>query len=379
MQSSIGELEAAKKNLDEELKKEQTEPKETEILSKGPKAKLKIARKVAKELKNSESMQEIIDRQMHSLDEITQILNQPRETATFGQLVNIVIISSLRRSLNLIISKLNDTSNATSSQRKLIENKWLKRWISGPPFRFLRSQDSSILKDTESQAIGTSIKPLKELDKSQQDNLNDSTPPLKPLNILEEVTSNQLPTSKSKTDRILRSSSKEKKSQGFRSLENSPLEVTNNLKSKFEESKPDSSTPSRRKSRNATRKTTPKPVTRKSEAQSLTPKTRKSSVSSAVSRNSFTPQNKSMAIESDIFQKELDACKSKLRKTQLEKETIENRLKHELEEKRNENYCLLAELNKLKAELQKCINDISIAILLKIYLLISRAIQKEIA
>lgn len=232
----------------------------------------------------------------------------------------------------------------------------------------MRSQDSSILKDTESQAISTSIKPLKELDKSQQDNLNDSTPPLKPLKILEEVTSNQLPTSKSKTDRILRSSSKEKKSQGFRSLENSPLEVTNNLKSKFEESKPDSSTPSRRKSRNATRKTTPKPVTRKSEAQPLTPKTRKSSVSSAVSRNSFTPQNKSMAIESDIFQKELDACKSKLRKTQLEKETIENRLKHELEEKRNENYCLLAELNKLKAELQKCNNDISIAILLKIYL-----------
>ncbi len=86
------ELEATKKNLDQELEKEQLREKEVINEPSSFKRKLKIARKEAKQLKNSGSIQETFDRQMHSLEELSLNLNQPRETATFGQLVRIVII-----------------------------------------------------------------------------------------------------------------------------------------------------------------------------------------------------------------------------------------------------------------------------------------------
>ena len=207
----------------------------------------------------------------------------------------------------------------------------------------MRSQDSSlIIKDADSQIFGTNSKPRPEHENNEQLNPKDSTPQLPSLNILEELSTNQPATSKTKADPTSLSGSKEKRSQGLRSEEITPLDIANNLRSKFDENKRDSSTTSRRKSRSGNSRITPKQVTRKSAIQPVTPKSRKSSANSKLSRNSTTPQNKSPNVESDIFNKELEACKSKLKRTLLEKEALENRLKHELDEKCNENSSLQA-------------------------------------
>ena len=61
-----------------------------------------------------------------------------------------------------------------------------------------------------------------------------------------------------------------------------------------------------------------------------------------------------MNINDENCIKELEACKSKLRKTLLEKESIEERMRVELDEKDDENTQLKNLLSKLKSELRKC-------------------------
>ena len=219
------------------------------------------------------------------------------------------------------------------------------------------SDDSSIIKDNnESLFLQTNTKKQQDKENLLHINIiNNSTPKLNDnSNILEEVSAIDSQISKTPETKVRVSSSKAKKVRSRQSGVGSLKEISSSVKTELEESKTSVPPSSRRKTRSSLANLTPKATSRKSEFLPSTPKTRKSSVNSVLSRRSTTPQNKSLNTELDAFNKELEACKSRLKKTLLEKETVENRLKYELDEKRNENSYLQAELNKLKSELQKC-------------------------
>ena len=85
------ELEATKKNLNDELQKEQLVQKEIINEINCFKKRLTIARKEARLSKDSDVLKGTIDRQMLSIQDLVNSLSQPRETATFAQLSRFVV------------------------------------------------------------------------------------------------------------------------------------------------------------------------------------------------------------------------------------------------------------------------------------------------
>ena len=258
---------------------------------------------------------------------------------TNGQLVQCVpalSLNSIASSYWKCVQEASAFGQTGSSHRNIAENKWLKRLMEGSPFKLPQSSHDCI---DETHNFSESANVQGKVDnQSMGSNESDFQP--KTTNFLDEVFANEA----NNTD-------------NYQSPQKSPGLCEEKIDCCSAEKQASKSNKSLKSISNTkTNESLSIERTRGTELVESTPRTKKLSAEFTISglQSTLQKKTKSPKLNDEQCIRELEVCKSKLKRTLLEKETIEQKLKCELDEKDMENALLRSQLSKLKSELRKC-------------------------